>query len=194
MRYLLFTALMLINLVGYADKKKDAKKSEKKTETKSKESKTVTSGNEPNFHSKLEYNQPGSPLFELKGSNINGEEITLESIPAGNLIVMLYNPDCGHCLEESKKLRDNMAKFPETQILFLSGHNTAPIVPDFMKQIENPDGSSNLMFATIDQSLTDQIFDYNGIPQIMVYNANHTLEKIFYKNADISEITNLLNR
>ncbi|QLH44842.1 MAG: hypothetical protein HWD58_04055 [Bacteroidota bacterium] len=47
---------------------------------------------------------------------------------------------------------------------------------------------SNALVGGDNSDLTSEIFEYKGIPQIMIYNKDHFLQKTFYKDLNLDSL------
>jgi hypothetical protein len=107
------------------------------------------------------------------------------------LILVLFNPTCGHCMEVAVAMKTRIQEMAGVEIVFLAGSNLLPELPQFIQQTRMT-GMPNV-YIGIDQSdVTKQLFEYNGIPQIMVYNQSHVLLKTYYKQMNLDEIIRLI--
>jgi thiol-disulfide isomerase/thioredoxin len=116
------------------------------------------------------------------------------SLPANKpVILVLFNPSCGHCVESAIKVRENMANFKNCTFLYLTAINQLERIPGFVRDagIEN---EKNIIVAADNCDVTSKIFMYNGIPQIMVYNAKHKLQNIFYKEINMDSVAYYMSK
>lgn len=198
MKYLLLSISLLIGFTCFADKKKSKPKTNvvKKTEESSSDGTMVTANTEmqtsDNYKNKLENTRIDAPLFAFKCSDIKNTTIDQDKFNDRNLVVMLYNPDCGHCMEVARKILEILPEHKDTRLLLMSGENTTPAIPEFMKTLGISEDSENITIALISKETTEAIFEYNGIPQVMVYGQERLLRKVYYKDIDILDFSKLL--
>jgi hypothetical protein len=203
MKKLLFLLLVASSISVLAEKKKSkstAKKNTQVTTTVTEDGTVVEKQVSPSSTSEakrpeLEAMQVGAPLFTFSTNNYKGEKISNENIIDGNnVIVVLFNPDCGHCKDVGRQLTSSLESMPNTQIFFFTGENMVSEINDYVNLMELNKNYTEFQFAGISKDLTDQIFEYKGIPQIMVYNKEKLLQRVFYQEIKLEEIIELLNK
>lgn len=107
------------------------------------------------------------------------------------LILVLFNPSCGHCMEVAVSMKMRIQELAGVDIVFLTGGNLLAELPSFIQQTRFS-GMPNVYVGTDYTDISKQLFEYNGIPQIMVYNKEHILLKTYYKQVDLDEIIRLV--
>lgn len=166
-------------------KKKSAKKTPKKTETEA-----------PNFSANYEKPKaaPGAPLLEF---NVVGHDEKLyysRDIPFGKPVVLvLFNPSCGHCAEVAQEIKAHINQFLDVQFVFITGLNLLGELKTFAESTGIHD-QKNIIVSADNSDVTKEIFEYKGIPQIMVYNKDHFLQRTFYKEVDTDSLRFYLNK
>jgi thiol-disulfide isomerase/thioredoxin len=198
MKYLLLSAFLFFSMSVMADKKKSKNKKAVPAVIKSSSS---ADGSEPtmvtvssemqssdSFVGHLEATRIEAPLFNFKGRDWRGKAIGTEDFHSKNLIVMLYNPDCGHCMEVAGQILNNLESMPNTQVLLISGEATAGAIPEFMKTVGIDSADTRFTIGLIDKVTTEEIFEYNGIPQVMIYTNGNLLRKVYYRGVNMAEI------
>jgi peroxiredoxin len=109
-----------------------------------------------------------------------------------NVVVVLFNPTCGHCQTVGKQINDSIALFTNTHFVFVAGLPTMFNLPEFIDytKIKN---ANNIFLGADYSNITPKLFAYNGIPQIMVYDADKKLKQIFYKEIAMRDLYNSIN-
>ena len=107
------------------------------------------------------------------------------------VILVLFNPSCGHCMEVAVTMKMRIQELFGVDIVFLTGGNLLAELPSFIQQTRLS-GLPNVFVGTDYTDISKQLFEYNGIPQIMVYNKDHILLKTYYKQIDLDEIIRLV--
>ncbi len=110
-----------------------------------------------------------------------------------NVVMMIFNPLCGHCQEEAKAILQSLSAFPKTQFLFVTSDQRAEDLPAFKKAIDYVPNKQVLILSDVNY-VTANYFAYNGLPQIMVYGKDKKLIDIYYKDTPIQNIKNSLQR
>ncbi|MBL7765737.1 MAG: hypothetical protein JNJ58_06580 [Chitinophagaceae bacterium] len=105
--------------------------------------------------------------------------------PHKPIILVLFNPSCGHCKEVAMGMKKSYEQLKEASIVFVCGKELLGELAGFSKEVD-VDQVPNMTIASDNSEVIKLLFEYNGIPQIMIYNKEHRLTKKFYKlfNAD----------
>lgn len=173
-KLLVITLLFSTVAVAYAQKK-DKKKKKNKGKTEQVASDTA----------KIDYKEVGAPLPPLQITTRTGEKLTEKDFAGSrNLLVMMFNPTCDHCQEETTIIQKNIEKFKNTKILLVA----APSMIDYLEFYNNVTRYSKYpdMVVGVDSAgFIDKTFTYQSLPQINIYDKNRKLVKIF---AGVTEI------
>lgn len=200
MKYLLFTLTILLAIPSLADKKKNKSGSKVKSNASATNSDGTEKSTSPDAiannssKGKLPATQVGAPLIQFLVHEWNGQEFNNDMLGKGSLIVMLYNPGCDHCLEMCKSLLANRDKMKNTEWLLISGVDTKPAVNEFMTNAGINESDPNIHVTLAERDVTDLIFEAKGIPQLMIYDKNKILQKVYFSEADMNEVVSLLNK
>jgi len=105
--------------------------------------------------------------------------LTNEDVDNGaNLIVMMFNPTCSHCQDETAMLKKNMSLFNKTQIVLMANPGMMQYLPDFVNLLHVLDYP--IMHVGIDSSgFINNAFGYHLLPQINIYDKNRKLLKTY---------------
>ncbi|MCX8470503.1 MAG: hypothetical protein ORN55_01870 [Chitinophagaceae bacterium] len=139
-------------------------------------------------------NIPGAamPIFTIL--KVDSTKYNTKDIPENkSAIVVLFNPNCEHCMEETKLILKNLDQFPNTQFVFVTGDNMMPYLPGFIKNTKY-EYTPQLQIGLDIDYITPTIFAMEGIPQIMIYGRDKKLIDILYKDVPMSKIQSALNR
>ncbi len=101
----------------------------------------------------------------------------------GNLFVMMFNPNCSHCVEETEVLKRNIDLFKKTKIVMVANNKMKTYLNDFVKQ-RNTKAFPTFSVGLDSNNFTNQAYLYKALPQINIYNKERKLIKIY--NGDIS--------
>ena len=107
------------------------------------------------------------------------------------LILVLFNPSCGHCMDVAVNMKSRIQDLLGADIVFLTGNNLLAELPSFIQQTRLH-GLPNVYVGIDHSDVSKGLFEYNGIPQIMVYNKNRILLKTYYKQIEIDDIVRLI--
>ncbi|MGI9192613.1 MAG: TlpA family protein disulfide reductase [Chitinophagaceae bacterium] len=182
--------LMMMGNFAYAQSANSTKASEKGNASTS--SKTSSAPPKAKNTSEKPLAQPGAalPSFAFLTSD---EKVYFDSNLRKNtpVILVLFNPSCGHCMEVAISMKSRINELAGADIVFLTGNNLLAELPSFIQQTRFHDMPN--VYVGIDHSdVSKSLFEYNGIPQIMVYNQQHILLKTYYKQMELDEIVRLI--
>ncbi len=100
-----------------------------------------------------------------------------------NLIVMMFNPTCSHCEEQTLTFIKNSQLFKRTKLVLLANKGMRAYIPDFVrgyKTYEHP-----FIYVGIDSSgFNENAYMYKALPQINIYGRDRKLMK--YYNGQVS--------
>ncbi len=95
-----------------------------------------------------------------------------------NLIVMMFNPTCSHCQDETAIIKNNISLFNKTQLVLLATPAMKQYLPDFVNMLHVMDYP--MMHVGIDSSgFIDKVFFYKMLPQINIYSRDRKLLKSY---------------
>ena len=114
--------------------------------------------------------------------------ITNEDVDNGaNLLVMMFNPTCSHCQDETALLKKNIALFNKTQLVLMSNPQMQPYLHDFVYLLHTMDYPA--MHVGIDSSgFISNAFGYSMLPQINIYNKDRKLIKTYNGEVPIDSL------
>jgi peroxiredoxin len=116
------------------------------------------------------------PTFTFE--KLNGKLFTKNDIIANQATLFVYyNSQCDFCNEEAKMIKQNITKFSNIQLLFISSENKVAIEVFAKKhQLNN---YNNITFLIDSKMSFRAIFDVKILPCLVLYNKNQQLiEKI----------------
>lgn len=137
-----------------------------------------------------EKNFKGDPIPEMILRTWDKKFVTNEGLIKGEpVLLVLFNPGCGHCKDIVTNVKSNLGMFKEANIIFMAGQPLQGQLHKFVGEMKM-DKIEEIVVAGDANGVIDQLFEYNGIPQIMIYNREHKLEHIYYKEASLIDIQN----
>lgn len=119
---------------------------------------------------KFDYKQINAPLPKfniLNYQNINTTDEVLKT--DGNLILIMFNPTCEHCEDETKLLIKNIFLFKKSKILMVAAPVQTPNLGYFDKNVQFSQYPSTITVAIDSAQLIEKIFTYKTLPQINIY-------------------------
>lgn len=116
------------------------------------------------------------PSFTYK--TIEGKEFSNTDLKENNpTIFMYFNSECQHCQSEAAKIRNNIKKFVNVQLVFISFEKPVKIIAFATKYKLNHFDNVNFLYdSKVSFAIT---FDVNSLPTVLIYDKNKLLiEKI----------------
>ncbi|RYE21430.1 MAG: redoxin domain-containing protein [Sphingobacteriales bacterium] len=177
-KLLIITCLSTTVLVAYADKKNKSK-----NETAQKEGVDDTSTN----HKVL-----GSPMPRIYATTAKNEKITTKDMANdANLFVMLFNPTCEHCQDETRLIMSNMDKFQKSKVLLLATDNMMSYL-SFFDATTGVNKEPRIKVAIDSANFVNKTFTYDGLPQINIYNKERVLIKQFHGDQPMDSLARFI--
>ncbi len=139
--------------------------------------------------------KPGAKLPAFKVLDNEKKIITEKDIdPNHPLVIVLFNPGCDHCMMATKDFYENKDRFGGSTILFITGDQLWQQLASFMRFINLDLSKAPHFIISADQSnVTKDLFEAKGIPQVMVYNKEKVLQKVFHQFITIDSVLNYLS-
>jgi hypothetical protein len=104
-----------------------------------------------------------------------------------NLFIMMFNPTCSHCEDETRMLQKNIGLFTRSQIILMANLVMKPYMPDFINNLHTDDFAS--IHTGVDSAgFIDKVFLYKSLPQINIYDGQRRLLKTFTGEAGIDSL------
>ncbi len=100
-----------------------------------------------------------------------------------NLLVMLFNPNCGHCIEQTDVMKKNMDLFKKSRLVMVANVKMKDYLPDFVKQRETKK-YPKITVGIDNSNFVNETFLYRSLPQINVYSPSRKLLKVY--NGDVA--------
>ena len=120
----------------------------------------------------FDYKQLDAPLPKFSVINHENKNITDDlSQSGGNLILMMFNPTCEHCEEETRAFIENIFLFKKSKILLVAASVQTPNLSYFEATVKCSQYPSTITVAIDSAHLIDKIFTYKTLPQINIYEA-----------------------
>ena len=107
--------------------------------------------------------------------------------------MMLFNPTCEHCIEETKQILTHLKDFPNTQFILATNEMLRPYIKDFIEKTGYK--NEKQVIVGLDATMcTAPLFMYGGLPQLLVYNKEKILEDILYRDVPLADIQKALSK
>lgn len=166
LRKLLIITLLLGTFAGVYAQKKDKKKGKKQN-------------TEQSAAEQVDYKKLGSPMPDMRVVTRDGKEITTRDLTNdANLFIMLFNPTCEHCQEETIQLEKNISLFKKSKLLLIAAPSMMTYL-EFYNNVTRYSKYPNIMVGVDSMGYVDKTFIYNSLPQINIYDKDRKLLRIF---------------
>lgn len=134
------------------------------------------------------------PKFNVLSSK---EQLFFDTSAAPNkpLIMALFNPGCDHCMKTLQDFYKNLPRFADATIVFVTGNNLWGELKNFLDIAKvSLEGIDNLIVSADHSDVLKDLFEYNGIPQVMIYNKDKILQKVYYKDIYMDSVILYMNK
>jgi hypothetical protein len=146
-----------------------------------------------NFTPEINYWDPGSPMPDMRLVVLDIKDTTkkVNGLPGvdkivtnkdvdnkANLILMMFNPSCSHCEEQTELLEKNIATFNKSKLVLMAAPTMITYLPDFLKSY-NLDQYPSIIIGVDSGGFINKAFSYHMLPQINIYDADRKLIKSF---------------
>lgn len=115
--------------------------------------------------------------------------ITEKDIVAdGNIFMMMYNPTCSHCQDQTILLEQNLSKFQKSKLMLIANQTMKQYMHDF--EVFTKAYNYPFIETYIDSTGTfvNSTFKYQMLPQINIYSPDHKLLKIYIGEVAIDSL------
>ncbi|MBA3829228.1 MAG: hypothetical protein H0X33_09855 [Taibaiella sp.] len=138
---------------------------------------------------KINYRDNGSDLppikiVTLKGNTIKNKDVRYN----GNLFVMMFNPTCGHCEDETDLLEKNIFLFKKSKLVLACAPSMRTYLETFVATHHTDEFPKTITVGLDSSGLIDKTFRYEQMPQINIYDKNRKLIKVFTGSTAIKEL------
>lgn len=140
----------------------------------------------------VSYKEIGSPMPPLRVVNPQKNVLTEKEVANdANLLVMMFNPTCDHCIQTTIMLRNNPDQFKKTKLVLMATPNQIDNLGFFRSITEYP--KHPMLQVGVDSSgFLDKTFLYKGLPQINIYDKDRKLIKTFTGEITIDSLKGLV--
>lgn len=114
--------------------------------------------------------------------------LTNEDVDNGaNLFVMIFNPTCSHCEDETRLLEKNLSLFKKSKLLLMATPVMQPYLKDFANTMKLRD-YPEITLGVDSSGFLNQVFLYQALPQITIYGADRKLLRIYSGEVSIDTL------
>jgi hypothetical protein len=106
----------------------------------------------------------------------------------GNLFVMMFNPTCGHCTDQTQVFEKNIALFKKSRLVLMANPNMREYLPNFVKSFHTDDYAPIMHVGMDSLGFINTVFLYQALPQINVYSNDRKLIRTFTGEVSIDTL------
>ncbi|PQJ09195.1 hypothetical protein CJD36_020635 [Flavipsychrobacter stenotrophus] len=130
----------------------------------------------------VDYEHVGSPmpLMRVVSVDSNAKVLTHKSVDNGaNLLVMLFNPQCGHCEDQAELLVKNIGVFKQSKLVMMVVPEMGIYLPNFIRSFRLNEHPEVIKVGVDSGGFIKNTFLYQTLPQINIYNSDRRLIKTY---------------
>lgn len=136
----------------------------------------------------VDYKKIGAPLPPLHIYTRDGLHLTEKDLAGdGYLILMLFNPTCDHCEEQTRLFKEHLSAFKKTRLALLAAGSMVPHL-GYFSQITQTADVPELIIGVDSADYIDQTFQQVTLPQINVYNSERKLVDVFLGSTPLDSL------
>lgn len=137
---------------------------------------------------KIDYRKIGAPMPELRVVDRAGLTYTaLDFTEDRNAFLVLFNPTCGHCLDLAQLIMKNKTSFEDNTVIMMAAAEMMSFLPQFAGEANWEDGA-NFILGVDSAHVVEELFNYQMLPQINIYDKDHRLIKSIYGDISMPEL------
>ena len=135
-----------------------------------------------------DYTKIGAPMprlnFQLykdtvKENNSEYHYLTNKDVDNdANLLIMMFNPTCSHCEDETDRLEKNIFLFKKTNLLLMATPVMRPQLRDFVNRL-HLDEYPSIHVGSDSSDFIGKVYLYSSLPQINIYDHDRKLLRTF---------------
>ncbi|GBL36077.1 hypothetical protein EMGBS15_16720 [Filimonas sp.] len=133
------------------------------------------------------------PVFQFVTAQ--GKFISEADLPKNKPVIMaLFSPTCDHCQRAVAAIKERMNDFNEATIIFVTSITNFSELDNFEK-ITELGNYPNLYVCAAQDAFITKFFMPNWIlPQVMVFNKQQKLKKIYYETINTDSVLNYMKK
>lgn len=137
---------------------------------------------------KIDYRAMGAPMPDIRLVTMDNKVYTTEDLEnKANIFVLLFNPTCEHCQEETLLLEKNIHKFKKSKIVLMASPNMGTYM-EFFRNTTKYSQYPSLIVGLDSADFINKVYTYTSLPQINIYDKKRQLIKTFNGDTPIGEL------
>lgn len=126
-----------------------------------------------------DYKQPGASLPPFRIISKDSKDISGQLVNGNNLMVIMFNPTCEHCEEQTRLLMKHVFLFKKSKVLMLAAPMMTPHLEYFEAVVKFSEYPSTFTVSIDSADVLHKLFNYKDLPQINIYNGQQQLLRTF---------------
>ncbi|MBN1185585.1 MAG: hypothetical protein JXB49_25085 [Bacteroidales bacterium] len=124
--------------------------------------------------------------------DINNEAVYLNSLNDKPIMLIVFDPDCEHCLYEVREIKKHMIDLIKARLIMISTAHE----PDIKRFIMNEglDTIPEIIALRCDPGVFNETFGNTPVPSVFIYNRDKKLQSVFKGEVNIVVLINVLNK
>lgn len=136
----------------------------------------------------IDYKMLGSPMPELRLVTFDKAIITNASLANdANLFIMMFNPTCEHCQEETIMLEKHIDLFKKTKMALVASPNMMQLL-DFFESVTKASKYPLFQVGVDSSGFINKAYGYQSLPQINIYDKDRKLIRTFNGDTPIDSL------
>jgi len=108
-----------------------------------------------------------------------------------NLIIMMFNPTCSHCEDETELLEKNIFLFTKSKLILMANPMMQEYIPNFARSF-NVTQYRTITLGVDSGDFITKTFIYGALPQINIYSRDRKLLRTFSGETSIDSLKNYI--
>lgn len=118
----------------------------------------------------MDYKLLDAPLPKFNIINHENKNITKDVLASGgNLFLIMFNPTCEHCEDETRLITQNIFMFKKSKVLLVAADVQTPNLSYFESTLKCSQYPSTITVSIDSARLIRKLFTYAALPQINIY-------------------------
>jgi len=105
-----------------------------------------------------------------------------------NLFLMIFNPTCSHCTDQTQLFEKYISEFKKSKLVLVANPHQKPYLQDFVIHYKTDDFYPTMNVGMDSSGFMNDIYLYQAIPQINIYNHDRKLIRTFTGNTPIDSL------
>lgn len=118
----------------------------------------------------FDYKQMNAPLPKFSILNYENKDITKDVLETGgNLFLIMFNPTCEHCEDQTRLIKDNIFMFKKSKVLLVAADVQTPNLSYFESSLKCSQFPSTITVSIDSARIVRKLFTYAALPQVNIY-------------------------